>query len=259
MAVGLRPGQQPLAARGARPNPPSLGRADLHVHTWCSDGRQSPEALVRAAAGRLDVLAVTDHDTIAGALSARTFARARPELGVDVIVGEEISTLNGHLLALFVEERIPPSLSAEHTLALIHAQGGLAIAPHVFHPLRYARRGHPPIAELLGDLPVDALEVVNNTGPFATYYDARALLANDRWRLPVTGGSDAHDARYLASGLTRFEGHDATALREALVHGRTHAHLNWSWTLGRLPGHIALKFGDFARFVRGPRLERVPV
>jgi hypothetical protein len=49
------------------------------------------------------------------------------------------------------------------------------------------------------------------------------------------------------------------ALRDALVRGRTHAHLNWSWTLGRLPGHIALKCGDFVRFVRGPRLAHVPV
>jgi predicted metal-dependent phosphoesterase TrpH len=250
MVVGFGPGQRSSGPRGARPNRPLLGRADLHVHTSFSDGRQSPEAIVRAASGRVDVVAITDHDSIEGALRARAFAREHPDLGVEVIVGEEVSTLNGHLLALFVENVIPPGLDAEVTLALIHAQGGLAVVPHVLHPLRYTRRGHRPLAELLGDLRVDALEVVNNTGPFATYYDARALVANDRWRLPVTGGSDAHDVRYLGSGLTRFEGRDATALRAALVSGRTHAHLSWSWTLGRLPGHFALKCGDFLRFMR---------
>jgi len=232
-----------------RPDTDRLGRADLHVHSVWSDGRQAPEALVLAAAGRVDVLALTDHDEIAGARRAREFARRRPELGVDVIVGEEVSTLNGHLLALFIEERVPPGLAAERTLELIHAQGGLAVAPHTFHPLRYARRGHPPLAEILADLAVDAVEVVNNSGPLACFYDARAILANDRWRRAAVGGSDAHDARYVGSGLTRFEGRDATALRRALLASRTHAHLNWSWTVGRVPGHVGLKCGDFVRFV----------
>jgi predicted metal-dependent phosphoesterase TrpH len=229
-----------------------LGRADLHVHSHWSDGRHSPERLVLAASGRVDVLAVTDHDEIAGAQRARQYARGRPELGVDVIVGEEVSTLNGHVLALGVSERVPPGLSAEQTVALIHAQGGLAVAPHPLHPLRYTRRGHRPLAEMLGDLPFDAVEVVNNSGPLACFYDARALLANDHWRLPVCGGSDAHDARYVGSGVTRFEGRDATALRRALLAGRTHAHLNWSWTLGRLPVHFALKCAAALRFFALP-------
>ena len=227
-----------------------LGRADLHVHSHCSDGRQSPESLVLAAAGRVDVLALTDHDEVAGALRAREFARERPELGVDVIVGEEVSTLNGHVLALYIDERVPKGLTADRTIALIHAQGGLAVAPHPLHPIRYARRGYRPMAEILGDVPFDAVEVVNNTGPLACFYDARALIANDAWRLPVCGGSDAHDARYVGSGLTRFEGRTAAAVRRALVAGQTHAHLKWSWTLGRVPGHLALKCGDFLRFTR---------
>ena len=104
------------------------GRADLHVHTLYSDGGQSPEAVVRAAAGRLDVVAITDHDRIAGALRGRDYAREHPELGVDVVIGEEISTLNGHLLALYLEERVPPGLSAHESIRRIHDQGGLAVA-----------------------------------------------------------------------------------------------------------------------------------
>jgi pimeloyl-ACP methyl ester carboxylesterase len=88
------------------------GRADLHVHTQWSDGAQRPESIVNAVRGRLDVLAITDHDEIRGAFRAREWALARPELGVDVVVGEEISTLNGHLLGLFLEELVPPGLTA---------------------------------------------------------------------------------------------------------------------------------------------------
>src|SRR5262245_48842415 len=97
----------PAAPRRRRSCLPT-GRADLHVHSFWSDGTQAPEAIVRAAAGAVDVLALTDHDEIRGALAARTFARANPELGVDVVVGEEITTRNGHLLGLFLEERVPP-------------------------------------------------------------------------------------------------------------------------------------------------------
>ena len=120
----------------------SAGRADLHVHSVWSDGAQSPKAIVMAAAGRVDVLAITDHDEIRGALEARQFARAHPELGVDVVVGEEVSTLNGHVLALWIEEAVPPGLTAERTIALIHAQGGLAVAAHPFHPIPHHRAGH---------------------------------------------------------------------------------------------------------------------
>jgi len=63
------------------------GRADLHVHSLYSDGGQAPEAIVRDAAGRLDVVAITDPDEVGGALRARDFAREHPELGVDVVVG----------------------------------------------------------------------------------------------------------------------------------------------------------------------------
>jgi hypothetical protein len=89
-----------LAGKRRRwPGVPS-GRADLHVHSIWSDGAQR----------------------------ARAFALDHPELGVDVVVGEEISTLNGHLIGLYLSERVRPGLSADETIALIHAQGGLAVA-----------------------------------------------------------------------------------------------------------------------------------
>ena len=227
----------------------ATGRADLHVHSSWSDGSQPPEALVRAAAGHLDVLAVTDHDEIRGALEARRFARAHPELGVDVVVGEEISTLNGHLLGLYLQECIPPHLSAAHTIDLIHAQRGLAIAAHPFHPVRGVARGHRTIAQLIPDLPLDGIEIVNNAGIFSWLYDAWAALGNVEWALPVTGGSDAHDVWYVGNAVTRFAGRSAEDLRQALLSGLTRAHRDWSWTCDKLPRHLRLQLRAALRFL----------
>src|ERR671916_3891 len=85
-----RAGAATTGMRSLRRLAPGLawGRADLHVHSWWSDGGQSPEAIVRAASGRVDVVAITDHDELRGALLARDFSREHPELGVEVIVGE---------------------------------------------------------------------------------------------------------------------------------------------------------------------------
>src|SRR5215510_15021122 len=105
--LGLRHPRLGAAFRGVFPRSGAAvpaGRADLHVHSIWSDGSQTPAAIVKAAAGHVDVLAITDHDEIRGALAAREFAREHPELGLDVVVGEEVSTLNGHVLALWIEE-----------------------------------------------------------------------------------------------------------------------------------------------------------
>jgi predicted metal-dependent phosphoesterase TrpH len=227
------------------------GRADLHVHTLYSDGGQAPEAVVRAAAGRLDVIAITDHDRVAGALRARDYAREHPELGVDVVVGEEISTLNGHLIGLYLSERVAPGLSATETIRLIHAQGGLAVAAHPFHPLRGVARGHRSIGRLIPELALDAIEVVNNAGVFSRLYDALAALRNVEWMLPVTAGSDAHDVWYLGSAFTAFSGSDAADLRAAIAAGRTRAHVDWSWTAAKMPRHVHIQSRSAIRFLQG--------
>src|SRR5262245_21195993 len=234
------------------------GRADLHVHTLWSDGAQRPEVIVAVASARVDVVAITDHDEIRGALRARDWAREHPELGVDVVVGEEISTLNGHLLGLFLEERVPPGLDALATIGEIHAQGGLAVAAHPFHPLRGVSRGHHSIARMIRDLPLDAIEVVNNAGVFSAPYNAWAALRNMELMLPVTGGSDAHDVWYVGSAVTRFEGLTADSLRRAILAGRTRAHVDWSWTVGKLPFHLAVQMRAAYRFLRRDR-QRVSV
>jgi predicted metal-dependent phosphoesterase TrpH len=227
----------------------AIGRADLHVHTSWSDGSQDPEAIVRAAAGRVDVVAVTDHDEIRGAVRARDFARTHPELGVEVVVGAEVSTLNGHLLGLYLEAPVPPHRPALETIARIHDQGGLAVAAHPFHPYRGGARGHRTLATLLPDLPVDAIEIVNNAGVWSWLYNAWAAARNVEWLFPVTGGSDAHDVWYLGSAVTRFPGRDAHALRRGLLAGRTRAQVDWCWSADKLPRHLHLQFRSLVRFL----------
>src|SRR5690348_4068904 len=111
----------------------ATGTADLHVHTRHSDGEPSVRELLEHVAGRttLNVIAIADHDTIAGALEARHIAR---ESGhpFEVVVGEEVSTRDGHLVGLFLYERVRPGMSAADTVAAIKEQGGLAFAPHPF-------------------------------------------------------------------------------------------------------------------------------
>ena len=103
-----------------------MAKADLHLHTRFSDGLNNPRDLVQAAqkAG-LDIIAITDHDTLEGALRAQEYSRNRPDLKVEVVVGEEISTVNGHVIGLFLESFIPPRLTAKRTVELIHRQGGI--------------------------------------------------------------------------------------------------------------------------------------
>jgi len=242
--------------RRRRRRPASLGRADLHVHSRWSDGAQHPDDIVRAAAGRVDVIAITDHDEIRGALRASAFAHDHPELGVDVVVGEEISTLNGHLIGLYLSEIVPPGLSAAETIGRIHEQGGLAVAAHPFHPLRGAARGHYSVGRMVPDLPLDAIEVVNNAGVFSWFYDALAALRNVEWMLPVTGGSDAHDVWYLGSAVTRFAGTDAQSLRRAVVTGRSRAQVDWSWTLTKMPKHVRIQSRAAVKFVLRSRQRR---
>ena len=115
-----------------------LGKADLHMHSTYSDGIGTIEQILHHVQynTRLDVIAITDHDMVEGALRARDLW-AKGSYRFDFIVGDEITTSEGHLLALFIEKPIRPGLGMEQSIELVHRQGGLAI---VAHPLnRYFR------------------------------------------------------------------------------------------------------------------------
>src|SRR6266702_2326182 len=113
-----------------------LGRADLHMHSTYSDGIGTIQQILHHVEHNtdLDVIALTDHDVVEGALRARDLW-ARGSYRFDFIVGEEISTREGHMLALFIEKRIQPGLSIERSIELVHEQGGLAIVAHPLNPI----------------------------------------------------------------------------------------------------------------------------
>jgi predicted metal-dependent phosphoesterase TrpH len=198
-----------------------VGKADLHLHTNYSDGATTVPALLDAVAarGELSVIAVTDHDTIAGAEAARRLA-ALGRYPVEVIVGEEVTTRQGHIVGLFLREAIPPGLGAAETVAAIHAQGGLAFAPHPFfsdRPIRQ-RRTMDSIGNLAAALPLDAIEVENST-PFLEWANVRARRFALRHGLPMIGASDAHILAAVGKSHTCFPGHTAEDLRRAIVAG----------------------------------------
>ena len=131
---------------------------DLHCHTSASfDCLSSPASVVRAAASRgLTHLAITDHETVAGALEARDLAREQTP-ALTVLVGEEVRTREGDLIAMFIERAVPRGMSAMETIAAIREQGGLVGVPHPFDRYRgsllRALEGSPL------ETPVDWIEI----------------------------------------------------------------------------------------------------
>ena len=196
------------------------GRADLHMHTTESDGWPTPEELVDHAARRalLHVIAVTDHDTIEGALRAREHAAKRARF--HVIVGEEVSSRDGHIVGLFLERRVRPGMSAAATVHAIHDQGGLAIAVHPFW--RTQRRPVHGVGWLAAELEFDAIEVENATPGFYVF-NQMAHRLNLGLGGAELGSSDAHILDAVGRAYTEFPGKTPEALREAILSGTTAA------------------------------------
>ncbi len=203
----------PIAPETAR------GRADLHIHTTHSDGLASVKQVLRHIAEKtcLSLIAITDHDVIQGSLEA---ARLASRYGIEAVIGEEISTMHGHLLGLFTERHIAPGASAWDTIAAIHAQGGLAIAPHPFDR-SVPSIGVSDLAPYLGELGLDGFEGFNagvcwpmRGRNLAAQKSALAL------RLPAIGGSDSHALPTIGKGFTTFAGHTADDLHHAIKTGR---------------------------------------
>jgi predicted metal-dependent phosphoesterase TrpH len=204
---------------------PRRGRADVHIHTLASDGVDDVLAVLdRAAAMGLDVVAITDHDRVDAALAARAIARGRG-MALDVIVGEEISTRSGHLLALGIAERIPPLRPLEESVARVHDQGGIAIAAHPLTPYLLPMCIGEKAIRRLAAAPdprhrLDAIEAFNPTTFGRARHGAVVRLARELG-LPETGASDAHEVAAIGMGATIFPGRTADDLRAAIAAGET--------------------------------------
>jgi hypothetical protein len=212
-----------------------LSKADIHIHSNYSDGHPTIEEILKYTQEKtdIDVIAITDHDTTDGAIYALELAKKK-KYRFEIIVGEEVSSKEGHIIGLFLKETIPPSLSAHDTIKMIHAQGGIAIAAH---PLYHSRMNNHTIvwADGVGTQTLlkeknhfDAIETVNATPTLGeenlhVKYLNRLLLFR-----PETGSSDAHIVQAIGKGFTLFEGKTAEAFKTAVIKHQTQA-INEKW------------------------------
>lgn len=173
-------------------------RVEFHCHTvYSKDSLTSPERLVKACRRKgIDQVIVTDHNTIAGARAAQALD---PEL---VIVGEEILTTRGELLAAFVTEEVPPRLPPQETIRRLKEQGAFI---SVSHPFDVYRGGHWKEEDLLEILPqVDAIEVFNSRC-YSPEYNRQAQAFAKKHQLAGTVGSDAHAPLELGRAILMLE------------------------------------------------------
>jgi predicted metal-dependent phosphoesterase TrpH len=239
------------SAHGPNPEEPH-GRADLHVHTLASDGVSGVEEILAYVmeGTRLDVIAIADHERVDAAHAARAIARAR-DLPLEIVIGEEVSTRGGHVLALFIEDPIPPLRSLRESIGLVHEQGGLAIPAHPLFPYPMCAQGWA-LRRLLasGDPRVrpDGVEAFNPT-TFGRPVHRRVVAFAAEHGLAVVGNSDAHEASSVGTGWTTFSGHTAEDLRAAIVERGTGWHGSFHGTSSQLPtfGRQLRKYGRDAR------------
>lgn len=201
-------------------------KGDCHTHTHYSGvsnykALRFPESITRPArlveiarSKGYSVLCVTDHDVTAGAFKAKEYAKKYDD--IDVVVGEEITTADGEIIGLWLNETIPPGLSIEETIDIIRDQGGVTIAPH---PYSF-------YVECLGDrildLDIDGIEVINggHVDEF-TNTMAREMSASHPGRWAEMSSSDAHSKYTFGYNWTEFEGSGEDDLRKAILSKKT--------------------------------------
>jgi len=171
------------------------------------DSVTTPKKSVRVAEKKgLDLLCITDHNSIKGAVEAKKY---NSEL---VVIGEEILSKSGEIIGLFLHEEIKPGLSAEETIELIHEQDGIAFAPHPFSVYCSC------VGKKLHGLKLDGIEVFNSLHRDG-YSNAIALLnSNGHAKF---GGSDAHSSTMIGNGYTTFKGNSQEEFRTAIKKRRT--------------------------------------
>lgn len=250
-----------------------LGKADIHIHSSYSDGRPGIQEILDYVENYtdLDVIAITDHNTIEGALEAQRLMVGK-KYRFELIVGEEVSSKEGHILALFLKEPIPGGLSAHTTLKKIKEQGGIRIAAHPFQSTTIRNPDEPMmdgigLVSLLKEKKLlNGVEIVNAT-PTLNDENIRAAFVNRTLLFKAeTGSSDAHILDAIGKGYTLFEGKTADDLRRALRHHQTQA-MHDKWTILALfkylfffiPKGIRMAFYTLLHGRAGKRLQIINV
>ena len=205
----------------------TMGRADIHTHTNLTDGMMDVRALLEHVQEHtdLDVLAVTDHDDLTAGLLARELVEQNG-YRFQVVIGAEITTLEGHLLGLFLERAVAQLQSLEATLKAVHEQDGLAIVPHPMSWLTFSlgERAFQRVQDSSEPgVYLDGVETANPTVAGKVTQEKVRRLNSQQYHLAEVGGSDAHFLAAVASGVTRFPGKTAEDLRQAILGSKTEA------------------------------------
>ena len=242
-----------------RAEPAETGRADLHIHTIASDGTADVVSILDdvAARGELDVIAITDHERIDAAVAAKAIARDRG-LPVEVVVGEEVTTLGGHLLALWIDRPIRPYRSLRATIREVHDAGGLAIPAHPLVPYPLCAQGRILRSLMDADderVRPDGLETFNPTALGRPWHD-RVVRFADEQGLARVGNSDAHALEAIGVGWTTFDGRTAADLRLAIETRRTDHGGSFHGAAGQV-GVFRRQLGKRARDARDELAGRV--
>ena len=178
---------------------------DLHVHTnysRCAILKPSeiePLALKRG----LDAVAITDHNTIDGALEVKNHAKK-----IKVIIGEEIKTTKGEIIGYFLNEQIPPFLTPEETIKEIKRQGGLVSVPHPFDRLRSSRLEAKTLEKILPD--IDMIEVFN-ARDILTDEDSGLMEIACQLGITHVAASDAHLSVEVGRSYITIEDFESSA------------------------------------------------
>lgn len=230
-----------------------MGLADLHLHTIYSyDGTASvPAVLARAKQIGLDVIAITDHDEIAGSLKALDLA---PHYGVEVIPAIEITTAEGDLLALNITQKVDRDLPLVETVLKVGELGGFCIAPHPMaggfgmkslsaYSILKALRNVEVAQILIGIETYNATAIDKMSNHYASILGSRLDLAK-------TASSDAHVVSAIGLGATEFKGHTAQDLIQALRTGKVQQRKQKEWNTVHILGSWATHYvgSAFTRF-----------
>lgn len=176
-----------------------MKRVDMHLHTRHSfDCLNAPRAVIDAARNKnIDIVCVTDHNEIAGAL------KLKDRFPEEVIVGEEVKTREGvDVIGLFLTELIPKGTPARETCDLIHEQGGIVYVPH---PYAAGKGGSGSILSVIEDQ-IDIVEGFNGRIHQPALNRQACEWARAR-ELPLGAGSDAHTLTEVGRGFVQFEDH----------------------------------------------------
>lgn len=197
-----------------------MGKADIHIHTTHSDGMATVAQVLDFVEHKtdLDLIAITDHDMFDGADEARELA-ARHNYRFQVLTGMEVTTLEGHLLVLGIDRPVRSLQGLDQTIAQVHEQGGVVIAPH---PMSWmirsiGRNGLIRIHKNPDDLIYfDGFESLNPSIAGKVVEKQAKDLNRRILKLAETGGSDSHVLPTIGSAVTNYPGKSADDLLRAL-------------------------------------------